>query len=68
MNDITVTMPIEEYERLKEIEKQHNDDIKLFERCNRMYYEAWKAWHDEKKAKDACMTNALLTKIKEIYC
>ena len=32
--EMTVTMPIAEYERLKEIERRFQQDIKMFERAN----------------------------------
>lgn len=52
--NITVTMPVTEYERLKAIEKGFNEHIKIFERAN----------VDGK----AIMTDELRLKIEEIYC
>lgn len=52
--NITVTMPVTEYERLKEIETAFNKHIKMFEKAN----------VDGK----ATMTDELRLIIEEIYC
>jgi len=54
MENITVTMPIAEYERLKAIEEGFNEHIQMFERAN-------------PDGKSANMTKELETFIKEIY-
>lgn len=52
--NITVTMPVAEYERLQNIEKSFNEIIRMFERAN----------VDGK----AVMTKELEQRIIEIYC
>ena len=52
--NITVTMPIAEYEKLQDIEKSFNENIRMFERAN----------VDGK----AVMTKELEQRIIEIYC
>ena len=51
--NITVTMPVEEYERLRDIENMYLRDVDMFERAN---------LHGE-----AIMTQALKKRIEEIY-
>ena len=53
--NITVTMPVTEYERLKEVEKGFNEHIKMFERAN-------------PDGKTAVFTEELQQTIKDIYC
>lgn len=53
--NITVTMPVTEYEHLKYIEQAYNEHIKMLERAN----------------PDGCsavFTEELQQQIKEIYC
>ena len=52
--EITVTMPVSEYERLKSIERSFLNDIAMFEAAN----------VDGK----ATMTEKLRLRIEEIYC
>lgn len=53
-SNITVTMPVSEYERLKSVEEGFNRHIKMFERAN--------------VNGTATMTDELKQKIEEIYC
>lgn len=52
--NITVTMPVTEYERLQGVERSFNDIIRILERAN----------VDGK----AVMTGELMQRILEIYC
>lgn len=52
--NITVTLPLAEFERLQNIEKAFNDDVRMFERAN--------------KNGKAAMTKELEQRILEIYC
>lgn len=52
--NITVTMPVTEYEHLKNIETQFNKDIRMFEKANVNGI--------------ATMTDELKQKIEDIYC
>lgn len=52
--NITVTMPVAEYERLKNIEQDYNKIIRLLERAN--------------IKGQAVMTKELEQTIEEIYC
>lgn len=54
---ITVTMPVEEYERLKAIEEQFHSDIRMFE----------EAYKQNEAGKDM-LTQQLYERIMEIYC
>ena len=40
MNQVTVTMPIEEYERLKGIEDEHAKDVAMLRKCSDLYHNA----------------------------
>lgn len=53
--NITVTMPVEEYERLKAIEKGFNEHIEMFKRAN-------------PDGRTAIFTGELQQFIKDIYC
>ena len=53
-SEITVTMPIEEYEKLKDIEKDHQSIIKMLERAN--------------DSGTAVLTTELRRYIEDIYC
>ena len=53
--NITVTMPIEEYERLKAIEKGYSEHIQMFERAN-------------PDGHTPIFTGELQQYIKDIYC
>ncbi len=53
--NITVTMPVEEYNRLKNIESGFNEHIRMFERAN-------------PDGSSAVFTEELQTMIREIYC
>ena len=53
--NITVTMPVTEYERLKAIETYYREYIKMFERAN-------------PDGESAVFTEELQQTIKEIYC
>lgn len=52
--NITVTLPLQEFERLQNIEKAFNDDVRMFERAN--------------IRGKAAMTKELEQRILEIYC
>lgn len=52
--NITVTLPLAEFERLQNIEKNFNADTRMFERAN--------------KNGKAAMTDELEQRILEIYC
>lgn len=52
--NITVTMPVTEYERLEAIEQSFNDNIRMLERANVNGI--------------ATMTDELKLKIEEIFC
>lgn len=64
MKEITVTMPIKEYNRLKAIEEENRNDIRMFEHCNQLYF---KALDKNIDAKMCCLTDELLNRIKNIY-
>lgn len=53
--NITVTMPIEEYNKLKHAEKVRDEWVKMFERAN-------------PDGESAIMTAELEQTIKDIYC
>ena len=52
--NITVTMPVTEYERLKEVEKSFHEYIKMFERAN--------------IDGNATFTDEIKQTIEDIYC
>lgn len=54
---ITVTMPVEEYERLKAIEEQFHSDIRMFEET-----------YKQNEAGKDMLTQQLYERIMEIYC
>lgn len=53
--NITVTMPVEEYEYLKAIERGFNEHIEMFKRAN-------------PDGESAIFTEELQRTIKEVYC
>ena len=57
MKEIIVTMPIEEYEHLKEIEKAYSSDCRMFEEA-----------HIQNVAGNGMLTEKLRQRIYEIFC
>ena len=57
MKEIIVTMPIEEYEHLKEIEKAYSSDCRMFEEA-----------HIQNVAGNGMLTEKLIQRIYEIFC
>lgn len=59
MADITVNMPIDEYERLKAIEKGFDKHIEMFKRACKI--------SDDNETFTAVMTEEFKTTIEEVY-
>ena len=57
MKEIIVTMPIEEYEHLKEIEKAYRSDCRMFEEA-----------YIQNEAGNGMLTEKLIQRIYEIFC